>query len=61
MMLAGNIEGQSRTLSIAIWTALSKPDSDEPAIYLFMLALGLSVAALIISEIVTKNRIFRAV
>jgi molybdate transport system permease protein len=47
---AGNIEGTTRTLSLAIFTWTQVPGGDGPAIRLVVLSLALALAALIASE-----------
>jgi molybdate transport system permease protein len=49
-MLAGNIEGQTRTLSLGIYTALDLPGGDTAARPLILASLALSLAALIAYE-----------
>lgn len=56
MVLAGNIEGESRTLSIAIWTSLQQPDKEETSIRLLAFSLILGILALTMSEIFSKNK-----
>jgi molybdate transport system permease protein len=45
-MLAGNIEGQTRTLSLAIYTALDLPGGEDAATPLIAASLALSLVAL---------------
>ena len=47
---ASNVEGQTRTLPLAIYTATQTPDGDAAALRLVMIAIALSLAALALSE-----------
>lgn len=51
---ASNVEGQTRTLPLAIYTATQVPDGDAAALRLVMLAMGLSLAALAFSEAIER-------
>ncbi len=50
-----NIPGETRTLSIAIHSLLQTPQGDQAAIRLTLVAIALSVAALIVSEILARR------
>ncbi|MCX6543168.1 MAG: molybdate ABC transporter permease subunit [Acidobacteria bacterium] len=47
---ASNIEGETRTLPLAIYTAIQTPDGDRVALRLVMLSLILAVGALALAE-----------
>lgn len=47
---ASNIEGETRTLPLAIYTATQTPDGDAMALRLVGLSMALAVAAIILSE-----------
>lgn len=47
---ASNIEGETRTLPLAIYTATQTPDGDAIALCLVGLSMALAVAAIILSE-----------
>lgn len=47
---ASNIEGETRTLPLAIYTATQTPDGDAIALRLVGLSMALAVAAIILSE-----------
>ena len=47
---ASNVEGQTRTLPLAIYTATQTPDGDAAALRLVMIAIVASLAALALSE-----------
>jgi len=49
-ILAGNIEGETRTLSMAIYVLLESPGGEEPAATLVWISLGVAVVALAIYE-----------
>ena len=49
--LAGNVPGETRTLPLAIYTAVQSPDGDGAALRLTLLSIALSFAALMVSEL----------
>ncbi len=49
--LAGNIEGQTRTIPLAVYSKLQVPGGETAALRLSLLAVVLSLAALILSEV----------
>lgn len=51
----GNIEGQTRTLPLALYTYTQTPGADEPALRLVLISLAAAFAALIGSEILTRR------
>lgn len=51
---AGNIEGVTRTLPSAIYTYTQVPGGDGPAMRLVCISIGISLAALIASELTTR-------
>lgn len=51
----GNIEGETRTLPLAIFSATQIPDGDLPAIRLVILSMLLALAALLISEYLERK------
>ena len=51
---ASNVEGQTRTLPLAIYTATQVPDGDAAALRLVMIAIMLSLVALALSEAVER-------
>jgi molybdate transport system permease protein len=50
-----NIPGETRTLSLAIFTYLQVPGSEAPAIRLALLSVALSLAALIGSDVLARR------
>jgi len=52
---AGNIEGQTRTLPVAIYTYTQTPGGDAPAIRLVVISIILSLAALLVSEVLARR------
>lgn len=52
IIVAGNIEGQTRTLPLAIYAALQTPGGDATAIGLAIIAVGLAFAALGLRKLV---------
>ena len=58
-----NIPGQTRTLPVAIYTALQTPGGDEMALRMVFLSIGLAVLALAASEFMgrrVRRRVFGA-
>jgi molybdate transport system permease protein len=51
---ASNVEGQTRTLPLAIYTATQVPDGDASALRLVAIAIALSLLALGLSEAVER-------
>jgi molybdate transport system permease protein len=49
-----NIPGQTRTLPLALYSALQMPDGDAMAARLAMLSVGLGIAGLILSEYLSR-------
>lgn len=47
---AGNIEGETRTLSLALFTLTQSAGAEQPALRLVLISLALSFAALLISD-----------
>ncbi len=52
---AGNIEGVTRTLPVAIYTYTQTPGGDPPAMRLVLISIGLSFGALVLSEILARR------
>ena len=52
---AGNIEGVTRTLPVAIFTYTQIPGGDAPALRLVLISVVLSLAALIVSELLAQR------
>jgi molybdate transport system permease protein len=52
---AANVPGETRTLPVAIYSALQSIDGDWAAMRLSLLAVVLSVAALILSELLSRR------
>ncbi len=55
MIFASNIEGETRTLPLAIYTATQTPDGDATALRLVGLSMLLAIAALVASTIVERR------
>jgi molybdate transport system permease protein len=51
----GNIEGETRTLPLAIYTATQQPNGDTQAARMVMLSLVLALSALAFSEILNRR------
>lgn len=54
IVLAGNVEGQTRTIALAIYTLLESPAGDQTATTLVLSSLALSFAALVGYEILLR-------
>jgi molybdate transport system permease protein len=52
---AGNIQGQTRTLPLAIYTRLQTPGGQDEAQRLVLISAGLSVIALVLSELLARR------
>lgn len=52
---AGNIEGMTRTLPVAIFTYTQMPGGDAPALRLALISIGVSFAALVVSELLARR------
>jgi len=52
---ASNIEGETRTLPLAIYTAIQTPDGDRVALRLVMLSLTLAIGALALAEVADRR------
>ena len=50
-----NIPGETRTLPLAIYTAIQTPGGEAAAARLVMLSIGLALAGLLLSEIATRR------
>jgi molybdate transport system permease protein len=55
-----NIPGETRTLPLAIYTYTQVPGGDEQALRLSLISVVLSVAALVLSEILARRSLRRA-
>jgi molybdate transport system permease protein len=58
MTFAGNIEGQTRTIPLAIYTMIQNPDSNSATFRLVIISLVLSCGALAVSEMI-EARVMR--
>ena len=54
--LAGNIMGETRTLPLAIWTALQSPGGEAVAWRLTWICVGLSLVAALLSAVLLRKR-----
>jgi len=52
---ASNIEGETRTLPLAIYTAIQTPDGDRVALRLVLLSLALALGALALAEVADRR------
>ncbi len=51
----GNIEGETRTLPLAIYTYIQVPDGNEPAQRLLIISVVLALAALLFSNLIERR------
>jgi molybdate transport system permease protein len=56
---AGNIEGATRTLPVAIFTYTQVPGGDAPALRLVLISFALSLVALVGSELIARRMRWR--
>jgi len=56
IMVAGNIEGQTRTIPLAIYSFANRPDGSEASWRLVGLSILLACVALAISEYLERRR-----
>jgi molybdate transport system permease protein len=47
IVLAGNIEGETRTIPVAVYTLLNQPDGEREVVRLVVISVGLSLLALL--------------
>jgi len=59
IVFAGNIEGVTRTLPLAIYTAIQTPEGEAAALRLVMLAVVVSFAAVLTSEWLSRRTSMR--
>ena len=57
MMFAGNLPGETRTLSVALWTFLKEPGGETKAIYLLIFSISFGFICMFLSEY--SVRLFR--
>ena len=55
IIFAGNLEGQSRTLSVALWTALQAPGGEESALRLLVISFLVGLGAMIAAEALARR------
>lgn len=55
IIFAGNVEGQSRTLSVALWTALQAPGGEESALRLLAISFTVGLAAMVAAEMLARR------
>jgi molybdate transport system permease protein len=55
IVLAGDVEGRTRTIPLAVYAALARPGGDATALTLAAISVGLSIAALAVHELATRR------
>jgi len=55
LTFAGNMDGQTRTVPLALYTFTQTPDGTVPAIRLAVISVALSLVALLISEVLARR------
>jgi molybdate transport system permease protein len=53
-IVAGNMEGRTRTIALAIYTLLESPDGDDGITTLVWISLGIAFATLVAFELLTR-------
>jgi len=56
IVLAGDVEGRTRTIPLAVVAALARPGGEEMAATLAAISVGLSVLALAVHELLAERR-----
>ena len=60
IIIAGNIQGRTRTLPLAIYSSLNDPAGGAQTVGLVCVAVALSFAALVLSRVMSKGKILKA-
>ncbi len=60
IIIAGNIEGRTRTLPLAIYSSLNDPEAGAQTVGLVCVAVALAFAALVLSRALSRGRILKA-
>ena len=55
VVLAGNLEGETRTLSLAVYALLETPDGDDDARTLVLASLVLSTLSVVLYEVFRRR------
>ena len=55
MAFVGNIPGETRTLPLALYSALQVPGGETPAMRIALLSTGLAVVALLLNALLTRH------
>ena len=55
VVLAGNLEGETRTLSLAVYALLETPDGDDAARTLVLASLVLSTLSVVLYEVFRRR------
>jgi molybdate transport system permease protein len=56
IVLAGNIPGKTQTIPLAIYSAINSPSGEGRAMTLLLISIGLSIGALVVSQIMTSRK-----
>ncbi len=56
IIIAGNIQGQTRTLPLAIFSSLSQPGAEAQTVGLVCVAIALAFAALVLSRVMSVGK-----
>lgn len=59
VVLAGNVEGDTRTIALAVYTLLDAPRSDPAMRPLLAASVGLSLLAVLVHEVLTRHHLER--
>jgi molybdate transport system permease protein len=55
LVLAGNIPGETRTLSLALWTSLQNPGGDGQALRFLGIAIFLAVLSIALDQMLRRK------
>lgn len=59
IVLAGNVAGETRTIPVAVYTLLNRPDGEGPALQLVAISVALSLAALVGASALSRRQRLR--
>ncbi len=60
IIIAGNIQGRTRTLPLAIYSSLNDPGAGAQTVGLVCVAVALAFAALVLSRVLSRGKILKA-
>lgn len=60
IIIAGNIQGRTRTLPLAIYSSLNDPNAGAQTVGLVCVAVALAFAALVLSRVLSRGKVLKA-